>query len=312
MSTVTSILGIGENRPLYVKTHIITDSGTFSPSSNVDCLVYVIGGGGAGRAYYSNTSGDYGHTTGGGAGGCAVSLLPLSSGTTYTATVGTGGIPAIQSSTPTSGNGTASSFSGAGITTMTANGGGAGNQGTEITLAGGTGGTATGGNIANGTGGAGGAITTATASMIAITAGGSVNTTGGNPLSVTPRDLDANANGAAQKLTSDPKPTVAFPFVNPTWGVSSYLTNPSTSLILANVNASVGLHNFGFTEAADVFTGGAALGVANGQDQTYTAQNGTWGGGGGSCSMEYAITAPFTIGGAGGDGVIIILEPVFA
>ena len=53
-------------------------SQTWTPSYDLTAYVYVIGGGGAG----GSTNNSAGGACGGGAGGCAVSKLDLSSGTT--------------------------------------------------------------------------------------------------------------------------------------------------------------------------------------------------------------------------------------
>ena len=135
-------------------------SQTWAPSYDMEAYVYVIGAGGSGCA--GSNAGDF--LSGGGAGGCAISKLSLSSGTTYTITIGAGGARTTSSSGYTVGNaGGNTSFSGSGISTMTGNGGSGGLriqyevQGSAIDGA--SGGTATGGTLANFTGGKGGGIT---------------------------------------------------------------------------------------------------------------------------------------------------------
>jgi len=133
-------------------------SQTWAPSYDMEAYVYVIGGGGSGCA--GSNTGDF--LSGGGAGGCAISKLSLSSGTTYTITIGAGGTQVSNSSGYTVGNaGGNTSLSGSGISTMTGNGG---SGGLRIAYSPGTGdgasgGTATGGTIANFTGGKGGGST---------------------------------------------------------------------------------------------------------------------------------------------------------
>ena len=134
-------------------------SQTWAPSYDMEAYVYVIGAGGGGCA--GSNTGDF--LSGGGAGGCAISKLTLSSGTTYTITIGAGGLRVSSSSGYTVGNaGGNTSFSGSGISTMTGNGGSGGLRIQYETLGSGNGaagGTATGGTLANFTGGKGGRIT---------------------------------------------------------------------------------------------------------------------------------------------------------
>lgn len=109
---------------------VITSTQTWTPPVGVTrAKVTVIGGGGA-----SGFGQTYQGQGGGGGGGSAVSVLTVSSATTYTATIGAGGSSGAV--------GGASSFAGSGITTITANGG-QGGQG----MTSGVGGTATGGQI---------------------------------------------------------------------------------------------------------------------------------------------------------------------
>jgi len=127
---------------------------------NCRAIVTVIGGGGAGGASYAPSVGHCILTGGGGAGGVAKSLLTLSSGTSYTATVGAGG--ASVSGQTIGGNGGNSTFGVTGATVlMTANYGSGGAKAANNQLdscAGGAGGAATtDGNIFNAAGGAGGA-----------------------------------------------------------------------------------------------------------------------------------------------------------
>lgn len=131
-------------------------SQTITPTFTFEALVYVIGGGGSG-GLYSSPNFSLARATGGGAGGTAISRLTLSSGVTYTATVGAGAAaygPTTQGNGSTGGT---SSFSGSGITTMTANGGNGGTYSATLgaSVAAGNGGNASGGNIGNVTGGKG-------------------------------------------------------------------------------------------------------------------------------------------------------------
>ena len=82
-------------------------SQTWTPSYDLTAYVYVIGGGGAGGTKQAGAGG----ACGGGAGGCAVSKLDLSSGTTYTITIGAGGASQTAAGSNVNGNaGGATSF----------------------------------------------------------------------------------------------------------------------------------------------------------------------------------------------------------
>lgn len=110
---------------------VITATQTWSPPVNCWAEVIVQGGGASGPAGSNSQPGGPG-------GGTAIKFLQLLASVTYTATVGSGGA----ATTASTGNaGGTSSFSGAGITTITANGG------PSVGNSGGVGGTATGGDI---------------------------------------------------------------------------------------------------------------------------------------------------------------------
>lgn len=159
MSTLTGLLGGGGGGSSHLGVVLLTESTTVSFPVDVEALVYVIGAGGGGAASASARS------TGGGAGGCAISKLTLSAGTTYTATIGARGTGGTVTSNPGSasngGNGGNTSFSGSGITTMFGNGGAGGTSttGFNTLLTGSAGGSASGGTLFNTTGGAAGSIT---------------------------------------------------------------------------------------------------------------------------------------------------------
>ena len=140
--------------------HAFTSSGTFTPSTNLTADILIFGGGGGGGA---------GVGAGGGAGGIlAFTAQPLTSGTGYTTTVGSGGAGytgsggiGTQGVSSTFGSLTSAVGGGYGAYSSSINGGngGSGGGGAEAT---GTGGTATsgqgnnGGNNTIGTSGAGG------------------------------------------------------------------------------------------------------------------------------------------------------------
>ena len=143
------------------------NSTTWSPAQDMHCKIYVVGGGGSGGA------GQY-IATGGGAGGCAVTTADLDASTTYTITIGVGGLPVVHG--PSNGNaGNNTTFSGTGISTMTGSAGQAGLYSTSSGGAktGGAGGAASGGTYGNFTGGAGGA-TSGSGAAYMVTGGGAV------------------------------------------------------------------------------------------------------------------------------------------
>ena len=163
---------IGNNTAGRALPHIFFGSSeSWTPSCTYQAYVYVIGGGGAGGAVGNASSNSYPQAQGGAAGGCAISFLTLTSGVTYTVTVGAGGGFVSHSSGSNAGNnGGNSSLSGSDITTMTANGGDGGAVSTGA-ISDNDGGTASGGNIANFTGGNGGAVSN---TNYHTTSGGSV------------------------------------------------------------------------------------------------------------------------------------------
>ena len=129
-------------------------------------IVTVIGAGGGGGAARHDNAGGAVASAGGGAGGVAKSLLTLTSGTSYVATIGGAG-----SYNGTSGNGEATGGTGGdsswkvsgGSALLTGNGGtggpgsgSGGSGGNTPSVTGGAGGAASGGNIFNATGGEGG------------------------------------------------------------------------------------------------------------------------------------------------------------
>jgi len=101
--------------------HVFRSTGTFVPKSNLTAEIMVIAGGGGGAT-----------VGGGGAGGFRVlTAQSLNAATTYTATIGAGGNQS---------NGTNSSFSGSGFTTISSTGGGKGGELNTSATSGGSGG----------------------------------------------------------------------------------------------------------------------------------------------------------------------------
>ena len=157
----------GSNPPL-IPDVLLTVSTTWSPPYKVKALVRCFGGGASGATsqvgYYNYTT--YA-STGGGAGEHAGSILELDPSVTYTIVAGAGGARRLATAVqlfPGLAGGT-TSFSGSGITTITANGGVGGTSlsmptpTTVYNLPGGAGGSGGAGALYCHTGGAGGAIT---------------------------------------------------------------------------------------------------------------------------------------------------------
>ena len=130
---------------------IFTTGETWSPNKTVQAYVYVIGAGGSGAGGGGNS--DHGFS-GGGAGGCAVSLLQLNAGVTYTAVIGAGGGYAGGASQSAGNAGGDTTFNSSDISIMTGSGGAAGAIASGASAASAAGGSASGGNLMNNTGGA--------------------------------------------------------------------------------------------------------------------------------------------------------------
>ena len=163
-----AVLGSSSSNPPLLPDVLLTVSTTWSPPYKVKALVRCFGGGGSGAAsqvgYYNYTT--YA-STGGGAGEHAGSILELDPSVTYTIVAGAGGARRLATAVqlfPGLAGGT-TSFSGSGITTITANGGAGGTSlsmpthTTVYNLPGGAGGSGGAGALYRHTGGAGGAIT---------------------------------------------------------------------------------------------------------------------------------------------------------
>jgi len=137
---------------------ILSTSRSWSPPFKCKVLAFVIGAGGLSGKIAGTTGNRTYVSSGGGAGGCAASILTLDPAVSYTATIGAGASHTLSGALPGAAGGN-TTFSGSDIDTMTGNGGGAGvtasGSGTR-SVAGGAGGTASGGNLFNATGGAGG------------------------------------------------------------------------------------------------------------------------------------------------------------
>lgn len=283
-------------------------SQSWTPAYTLQAYVYVIGGGGSGACSRASNL----RSSGGGAGGCAISLLTLASGTAYTITIGAGGVYEYLSANGN--NGSNSSFAGSGISTMTGNGGTGGVHASSGAVAGGAGGSASGGTIANFTGGAGGSCTSLNN---IVSGGGAVGlwSTGnaGAPQSSHEEndaayggnicyDADTTTAGANHIWSSVDGGTtplsgmIPFPVITET----PFNQNPVRSAPIQAGQTQLDRYrtNFVFPPAAP-FCGGH--GIAYNGPASVGGGHGSVGGGGGA---GYATSSAY--GGPGGDGVVLI------
>ncbi|MBR19374.1 MAG: hypothetical protein CMA64_04405 [Euryarchaeota archaeon] len=309
-------------------------SRTWAPAYDLTAYVYVIGGGGAGGAVKSSN----GNAGGGGAGGCAVSKLDLSSGTSYTITIGAAGAASSANGAAVAGGaGGASSFSGSGISTMTANGGTGGVASTSSApgaTTGAAGGTATGGTLGNFTGGKGGGFNSGTTNY-GCAGGGAVGLwQNGNDAENTIAVYGYSAPGATMGMetgdisgqfdyqkghggTSGTWAYGAWTTVEPFTGIftTEQLDETAGNSPLMYGNEYRNRYSGGYSEGSPTTRGylhggthwyggisapfQGAKGVADG---TIFGQKGTAGGGGGG---TYAYSSA-TRSGAGGRGIVLI------
>ena len=250
--------------------------------------------GGSGRGGVARNSGlSIARATGAGAGGFCVGMRFLIAGQSYPVTVALAVAAVSTTTTPEAIQGVAggaNTFSGAGILSMTANGGGGGNAAvTDVALAGGVGGTATGGDI-NVTGGAGGAIATGGAGS--ATGGGAVGIQGtsyrgGN---VTPGGVGASrASGGAGVGGNGGDVTGTVDAASGGGG-----SGGPAAAVTSGVASALGGVNFAMLQSTSV----AALGDA------YALLNATGGGA--------PAGTPTGTAGAGGGGVVDISSPAAA
>ena len=169
-------VSLGTSSESIIHEWLFQSSASWVPPYDCRAYVTVIGPGGSGGSYKDATAHESYVASGGGAGGCAKSLLRLDSSVTYTINVGAGG--ASVDNAVGSAGGANSEFQGSDIDNMAGNLGSGGlkegNAGTISLKAGGAGGTATGGTIFNCTGGAGGSgeVVTYSNAGIHIASGG--------------------------------------------------------------------------------------------------------------------------------------------
>ena len=249
--------------------HTFNTSGTFTPSDSLRVDYLVVAGGGGGGRYYAGAGGAGGmrSTVGAtGGGGSLESALSLTAGTSYTVTVGAGG---VASTGLTGGAGSNSVFS---TITSTGGGGGGGANGGSNTP-GQTGGSGGGGNRDAST--AGGA---ATASPVQGFAGGTGNTGG----SLT----GGGGGGASEAGNTDGNG----------YGGDGAITSISGSSVTYAGGGSGGTATGSTLPAGD--GGGGTGGSTAVQATNGTANTGGGAGGGGTAS-------PYE-GGAGGSGIVIV------
>lgn len=309
-------------------------SASWTPAYNMEAIVYVIGGGGSGGCCGNGNNNGSVEVTGGGAGGTAVSKLTLLSSVTYTVTIGSGGAHVAKGTgSPDFIDGNAggnSSLAGSNITTMTGNGGAAGEGSTSGGAA--SGGSASGGNMANLTGGASAAVT---ASSKAASGGGGVNLFGfvkasgqaaqskGEGGTAYPNQYmatDGDNNGlyyygtayykntpaafdslASAEATTSPIPYQVGSYYRPYYSRGQ---KPVGSTYKASTDLNqVNLSDNKYADPAVPFVGGA--GLYGNVSATVHAQAGCCGSGGGAAFNNY--TNKNGASGGGGGGLILIL-----
>ncbi len=287
---------------------------SWTPAYSMQAYVYVIGAGGSGAAT-QHASGN--RSTGGGAGGCAVSLLTLLSTITYTITIGAGG--AKKTSTLAGSSGGLSSLVGSNITTMIGNGGAGGVQTVATAATGAAGGTATGGTICNNTGGAGGDCASAN---YCVSGGGAVGLWAtGNKGGAGVSSGYTSAHGgmfnyevgilaSGTDYTNSPQSGIAAKATMAPFDIiSNYgeYTIQSSTISYRNAQLQSGAFSSAYPMSvgtaygqvpASPFNGGASFNSPGSQPSN--ASGGGIGGGGGA---SYGSTV---ISGAGGDGAVLI------
>ena len=280
---VTAPLATGDNIVANDGTywyHAFLSSGTFVPQTALTCDILQIAGGGGG----GQDSGG-----GGGAGGLLYSTSQsMGSGTSYTITVGAGGVGSISYAGAAKGGN--SSVAGSGFATLTAIGGGAGKRflADETTANGGSGGGSSGGQTQSaGTGTAGqgnnGGTGIANGPNYPGGGGGGAGAVGGNASLP-----DGNGSGGVGSSTYS------------SWGLATSTgQNVSGTYYYAgggggtNGSATPGLGGYGGGGAGRGTSGPGISGTVN-----------TGGGGGGGSS------AVIGQGGTGGSGIVIIRYPI--
>jgi len=275
--------------------HVFNSSGTFTPTQSLTTDILVVAGGGSGSM---GTGGG-----GGGAGGFrAITSQAVTSSTAYTVTIGSGGA-ATYPDNVRSGNGTNSSFSGSGFTTITASGGGAGGaEGSSTPASGGSGGGGT-YNSAGASGNSGGyspvegyagAGGTSGGGNWASGGGGGASAAGGSAANA----YTAGAGGAgASTSISGGAATGAGQLVSGTYYFAGGGGGSAQKVSGVNSFGGAGGNGGGGAGSADNNSG------LNREAFGITGLLNTGGGGGGAGGDN-------ALGGSGGSGIVIIRYPV--
>ena len=259
--------------------HRFTGSGSFVPSSNLsaDCLV-VAGGGGGGAGAVGG---------GGGAGGLrGLVSQSLTSGITYSVTVGGGGTAGVWEFTK-GGTGGPSSISGTGLTTITAAGGGGGGSGDQATAAAGnSGGSGGGGCYIQGAGGAGNTPATTPPQGNNGAAGASNTNYGGGGGGASVAGLIQNGGNGSSDYS--------------VWGSATSSGQYTSGVYWYAGGGGGGVRNSAGIPLGAGGNGGGGTGSKAGLGTAGTTNTG---GGGGGTGWEANNTAG---GSAGGSGIVII------
>ena len=251
----------------------------FNPPQWVEYLVVAGGGSGGVESYQSGTGG------GGGAGGLLTGIVPVTAGTSYTVTVGSGGAQ-VQGTGPGAGskgnNGTDSIFS-----SITAIGGGAGSGGSGS------------GNVGVGSGGSGGGgkglLPGGSGILGQGNAGGTPAGGGATSGSVNAYWTGSGGGGAGTVGLNSTSDSIG---ANGGAGIASAISGTVTTYAGGGGSGTQGIATLG-----GVGGGGSGGRYVN---TNAPARNGASnsGGGGGGAANEYNFTT-----GAGGSGIVIVRYP---
>ena len=250
--------------------HTFTSSGTLSPITPITASYLVVAGGGSSGDNFGG---------GGGAGGLLTSSTTLYSGATYVVTVGAG---ASANGAGLSGNqGSNSSVSGTGLTTITATGGGYGGENNS-----------TGGNGGSG-GGGGGYSSTSRVGGTGTSGQGNNGGAGGLNSALT---STGGGGGGAGAVGNNGVLAPSASNGNGGIGVSSSISGTATYYAGGGGGGAYGGNPSG---AGGQGGGGAGASATNGKGVSGTANTGGGGGGSGGGGAGSG-------GAAGGSGIVII------
>ncbi|MCH8542265.1 MAG: DUF2341 domain-containing protein [Alcanivorax sp.] len=254
----------------------VAGSGTFTPPPGVDNVRYmIVGGGGGGGGIVSGNAGGAG---GGGAGGYRTATsFPVTPGTSYSVTVGAGGVRGTGSAI--GGNGGTSSFA-----TLVAAGGGGGGSVTANTGA--TGGSGGGGRLGAAGGNGNSPATTP-----------SQGNRGGNGDGTTASNVGAGGGGGAGAVGSNAAG-------NSGGNGGAGAGNNITGTLVRYAGGGGGGGYFGSTPggARGVGVDGGGSAPASRGDGTDALPSSGGGGGGASGSASGAVAN----GGSGGSGIVVV------